>query len=115
VSTSADLDFERRELAVVATLSGEVDMTNAEYVRDEITGQVPNDAHALVIDLSGTQYLDSAAIELLFELSRRLGRRRQQLRLVVPEESPLTRLLTLTDVGSVAPVHSDLAGALAES
>ena len=115
MSTNAELDFERHELAVVATLAGEVDMTNAEYVRDQITAQVPNDAHALVIDLSATQYLDSAAIELLFELSRRLGRRRQQLRLVVPETSPLTRLLTLTDVGSVAPVHSDLAAALSSA
>ena len=113
MSTIAEIGFERRDLAVVATLAGEVDMTNAEYVRDEITGQVPNDAHVLVIDLSETQYLDSAAIELLFELTRRLDRRRQQLRLVVPEGSPLTRLLTLTDVGSVAPVHADLAAALA--
>jgi anti-anti-sigma factor len=112
VTTSAELGFERRGLAVVATLAGEVDMTNAEYVRDEVTAQVPNDAHTLVIDLSATQYLDSAAIELLFELSRRLGRRRQELRLVVPDGSPLTRLLALTDVGSVAPVHPDLAAAL---
>ncbi len=112
--TTAELGFERLEKAVVATLAGEVDMTNAEYVREEITAQVPNDAHALVIDLSSTQYLDSAAIELLFELSRRLGRRRQELRLVVPDDSPLTRLLSLTDVASVAPVHPDLAGALRE-
>jgi len=108
----AEIAFERSGQAMVASLSGEVDMTNAEYVRDEITAAVPNDAQALVIDLGGTQYLDSAAIELLFELSRRLGRRRQELRLVVPGDSPLTRLLALTDIGSVAPVHASLAAAL---
>jgi anti-anti-sigma factor len=113
VSASVDIDFERTGQAVVAKLTGEVDMTNAEYVREELTSAVSNDTHALVIDLSGTQYLDSAAIELLFELSRRLGRRRQDLRLVVPQGSPLTRVLTLTDVDSVAPVHADLAAALA--
>ncbi len=112
VSTSADIAMDRDGDAVVARLAGEVDMTNAEYVREELTKAVPNDAHALVIDLSDTQYLDSAAIELLFELSRRLGRRRQELRLVVPDGSPLTRLLTLTDVGSVAPMHGSLAAAL---
>jgi anti-anti-sigma factor len=112
VSASARIEVERDGEAVVARLGGEVDMTNAEYVRDELTAAVPNDAHALVIDLSGAQYLDSAAIELLFELSRRLGRRRLELRLVVPEDSPLTRLLTLTDVGSVAPIHPSLAAAL---
>ena len=112
MSASADIAIERDGPAVVARLAGEVDMTNADYVRDEITEAVPNDVHALVIDLSAAQYLDSAAIELLFELARRLGRRRQELRLVVPDESPLTRLLTLTDVGSVAPIHASLAAAL---
>ena len=112
MSASAELAFERAGQAIVARLAGEVDMTNAEYVRDEITSAVPNDAHALVVELADTRYLDSAAIEVLFELSRRLGRRRQQLRLVVPADSPLRRVLTLTDLGAVAPMHHSLAEAL---
>ena len=112
MSAAAEIAVERNGDAIVAGLAGEVDMTNAEYVRDELTAVVPHEAHALVVDLSRTQYLDSAAIEVLFELSRRLGRRRQQLRLVVPPTSPLTSLLTLTDVGSVATVHPGLAAAL---
>jgi anti-anti-sigma factor len=113
VSTAADISLEREGDALVARLRGEVDMTNASLVREELTSSVPNDAHALIIDLSHTLYLDSAAIELLFELSRRLRRRRQDLRLVVPATSPLRRLLTLTDVGAVAPMHESLAEALA--
>ena len=112
MSASVDIAVERGDQMVVARVGGEVDMTNAEYVRDELTAAVPNDVHALVIDLSGAHYLDSAAVELLFELARRLGRRRQELRLVVPGDSPLTRLLKLTDVGSVAPIHENLAAAL---
>lgn len=112
MSAAAQIAVERSGNAIVAGLAGEIDMTNADYVREELTTAVPNDAHALVVDLTHTRYLDSAAIELLFELARRLGRRRQQLRLVVPPASPLTSLLTLTDVGSVAPVHPDLAAAL---
>jgi anti-anti-sigma factor len=99
---------------MVARLSGEVDMTNAGYVRDEMLRSVPNDALALVIELSETRYLDSAAVELLFDLARRLGRRRQALKLVLPSSSPLSRVLTLTDVGSVAPIHDSLDSALAE-
>lgn len=112
MSTAADISLEREGDALVARLRGEVDMTNASFVREELTSSVPNDAHALVIDLESTRYLDSAAIEVLFELSRRLGRRRQELRLVVPPASPLRRLLMLTDVGSVAPMHESLAQAL---
>lgn len=87
-------------------------MTNAVYVREELLDSVPNDAPALVIDLSGCRYLDSAAIEVVFDLSRRLGRRRQQLRLVVPTSSPLGRVLELTEVASVAPIHGTLDSAL---
>jgi anti-anti-sigma factor len=74
---------------------------------------VPNDALGLVIDLGGCRYLDSAGIEVVFDLSRRLGRRRQQLRLVVPASSPLGRVLELTEVASVAPIHEGLDSALA--
>jgi anti-anti-sigma factor len=114
VSTLADIEVERRDSAVVTHLSGEVDMTNAAFVRDEVLAAVPNDALTLIVDLAGCRYLDSAAIEVIFDLARRLARRRQELRLVVPEGSPLGRVLTLTDVNSVAPVHASLDSALAQ-
>jgi anti-anti-sigma factor len=114
VSTLADIAIERHGGTVVARLSGEVDMTNASLVRDQLLGAVPNDVLALVVDLEGCRYLDSAAIEVIFDLSRRLARRRQDLRLVVPETSPLGRVLVLTDVNSVAPVHATLEEALAQ-
>jgi anti-sigma B factor antagonist len=114
VTTVAEIAVERRDASVVARLSGEVDMTNAAYVREELLGAVPNDVLTLVLDLGECRYLDSAAIEVVFDLSRRLGRRRQELRLVVPEDSPLGRVLTLTDVGSVAPVYASLDSALAQ-
>jgi anti-sigma B factor antagonist len=89
-------------------------MSNSAYVGDELTRSVANEAAGLVLDLSGTGYLDSAAIELVFELARRLGRRRQELRLVLPADSPLRRVLVLTEVGSVAPLHDTLDSALAD-
>jgi anti-anti-sigma factor len=114
VSTAAEIAIERRARTVVAHVSGEVDMTNAGYVREELLASVPNDALVLVIDLGGCRYLDSAAIEVVFDLSRRLGHRRQQLRLVLPSASPLRRVLELTDVASVAPVHDSLDSAVSQ-
>jgi anti-anti-sigma factor len=115
VTTSADIAIEREGGVVIARLTGEVDMTNAPYVRDELTRAIPNDALGLVVDLTGTRYLDSAAIELLFELARRLQRRRQQLRLALPPSSPLRRVLILTEISSAAPLHDTVEEALAES
>jgi anti-anti-sigma factor len=114
MSTSAEIAVERRGEIVVAHLTGEVDMTNSSYIADELAASVSNDSQALVIDLAGTRYLDSAGIELLFDLARRLQRRRQQLRLALPSTSPLARLLELTEVGSVAPVYDTLEAALSE-
>jgi anti-sigma B factor antagonist len=114
VNTLAEIDVARHGGTVVAHLSGEVDMTNAAHVREELLAAIPNDVMALVVDLEGCRYLDSAAIEVIFDLSRRLQRRRQELRLVVPDSSPLGRVLALTEVNSVAPVHATLDSALAQ-
>ncbi len=113
MSAGANISVTESGPMLVATLAGEVDMTNAALVREELSSAVPTQAQALVIDLTEARYLDSAAIEVLFELSRRLVRRRQQLRLVVPRRSPLRRLFTLIDLGSVAPVHDSLETAVA--
>ncbi len=114
MSTSAEVAVERHGATVVARLSGEIDMTNCSYVAEELTRSVPNEVTALVVDLSSTRYLDSAAIEVLFDLSRRLRRRRQELRIVLPPESPLKRVIELTEVRTAAPVHESLDTALSE-
>jgi anti-anti-sigma factor len=97
--------IERRGDWIVAHVGGELDMSNCGYIRDELMRSIPSEVDGLVVDLDATIYLDSAAIELLFELARRLGRHRQALRIAMPDDSPLRRVLELTDVRAVAPVH----------
>jgi len=108
VSTTADIAIERLGEWTVARVGGELDMTNCSYVRDELMRSIPGDAAGLIVDISETVYLDSAAIELLFELARRLGRHRQELRIAMPDDSPLRRVLELTDVRAVAPIHPSI-------
>jgi anti-sigma B factor antagonist len=114
VTSPAEIVLDRRDGYVVGRLSGEVDMSNAAYVREQLLASMPNDALALVLDLSACRYLDSAAIEVLFDLSRRLRRRRQELRIVLPPESPLKRVIELTEVHTAAPVHESLDSAISE-
>jgi anti-anti-sigma factor len=114
VTSPAEIVLDRRDGFVVGRLSGEVDMSNAGYVRDQLLASMPNDALALVLDLTPCRYLDSAAIEVVFELSRRLRRRRQELRIVLPPASPLTRLIELTEVHTAAPVFGALDEAISE-
>jgi anti-anti-sigma factor len=114
VTSPAEIAVERLAGTLVAHVTGEVDMTNATHVRDQLLDSVPNDALVLVIDLNECRYLDSAAIEVIFDLARRLRRRRQDLRIVVPQGSPLIRVLELTEVGTAAPIHETVDAAVAQ-
>ncbi len=113
MSTHAEVAVDRRGDWVVARLTGEVDLTNAHLVREELTRTVPNDAAGLIVDLQDTRYLDSAAIEMVFEVATLVGHRRQKLALVAPPTSPLRRLLTLTGVEAMAAIHESVATAVA--
>ena len=64
---------------LVARVSGEVDLSNAASVTDRLIEATPNSATALVLDLSGTRYLDSSGVRMLFELAQRLRNRGQEL------------------------------------
>ncbi|HEX6476278.1 MAG TPA: anti-sigma factor antagonist [Acidimicrobiales bacterium] len=81
---------------VVVRLEEEVDLSNAERLGAQVAKAVPNSAAGLVVDLSGVAYIDSAGISLLFKLSERLQRRRQHLAVVVPEDSPVRRVLVVS-------------------
>ncbi len=98
----------------VAALEGEVDMGNAGDLRDSLLDAVANHAPGLVIDLSSTTYLDSAGVHVVFELARKLHARQQQLRVVVPAGAPIRRVLTLTNVSAVAPMHEQRHDAVVE-
>jgi anti-anti-sigma factor len=98
---------------VVARVLGAIDLSNAGHLEDEVSGAVPNAAHAVVLDLAETTYLDSAGIRLVFGLAEKLRRRGQTLRLVVPASAPIERVLELSHVGEVVAIDRTLEDALA--
>jgi anti-anti-sigma factor len=107
-----ELDVRAVGDVVLARVRGEVDLSNAPSVRARLLDAVPNTAAALVLDLSGTAYLDSSGVGLIFELAERLGSRGQKLALVVPDDSAVKRVLELTGVEEVAPMLASVDAAL---
>jgi anti-anti-sigma factor len=75
-------------------------------VGDEIRSRVANHSHGVTLDLAGVRYLDSSALEVLFDLRRRLESRRQELVLDVPFDSPVRRALELVGLVDFAPVEA---------
>lgn len=108
----AQLDFETVGEVIVGHIEGEIESTNAEDLRSALAGRLTNTTAGLVLDLSQTTYLDSAGVELLFDLARRLRTHRQRLRLVVPAGAPMRRVLDLCDIERVAPIDATVDVAL---
>jgi anti-anti-sigma factor len=108
----ADVRVDVSGTTPVVHIRGEIDASNAEAVRAEVIGIVPQDAPGVVIDLSETTYLDSSGIRLLFDLAERLQARRQRLALVVTEAALVRRVLVLTKLEDAVPLHQDVDAAL---
>ena len=108
----AELTFETVNDIVVGHVEGEIESVNADEMSAALAGQLSSDKMGLVIDLTGVSYLDSAGIELLFDLARRLRTHRQRLRLVVPSQAPMRRVLELCDIQRAAPIDATVEAAL---
>lgn len=98
----------------VVSLSGELEITRAPALRRELMGAVDNRDAGLVLDLNGATYMDSAAVNVLFEVAEGLSARQVKLAVVVPEGSLVERVVSLVDLGSVARLHPTLEGAVAD-
>ena len=91
----AELQTESSDGVVIARVDGEIDLSNANTVRVALLEKVTNEVLGLVIDLTDVRYLDSAGIQIVYELSRRLKSRGQELRLVVRPGSLIARTLDI--------------------
>ena len=109
----SQLGLQELDGVVVARLDGEIDLSNARELGSRLTDAMPNAALGLVIDLSGTTYLDSSGIHLMFELAERLHGRQQQVRIAVPEDAPVRRVLNVVAVETQIPIAADVDAAVA--
>jgi anti-anti-sigma factor len=106
------LSIEERGDVVVAHVTGELDLAGAPSTGDAIAAAVPTSARALVVDFGGLEFIDSSGIAMLFSLARRLGSRRQELRVVARADGPVARVLEIVEFDRAAPVHEGLDEAL---
>jgi anti-anti-sigma factor len=96
----------------VVTIAGEIDASNSGEVADRLRAALSNRSEALVVDLSPTTYIDSAGINVLFQVSLELRQRQQQLHLVIAQPSPIARMLAIVGLDATVPTHATRAAAL---
>jgi anti-anti-sigma factor len=112
MSTILEIHEDWRDDVPVLRLEGEIDVSNVAEIRARMRELVTNQQHALIVDLTPTSYLDSAGINLLFAVGEEMRGRQQQLHVVLNEDSPLTRMVTLTGLDKSLPTHGTLERAL---
>ena len=98
----------------VARVHGEIDASNAEEIGGRLRALLTNRSETMVVDLSPTTYIDSAGINLLFALAEEMRSRQQRLVVVIAEESPIARMVTLTGLDQVATTYATLDDALTD-
>jgi anti-sigma B factor antagonist len=114
--TSAELatiQFESLPRATVVRIRGEVDLSNAERLHDEVSSLI-GEAPWMVVDLSGCDYLDSAGLGVIARIHARCRSRGVQLRIVVPRSAAtVDRVLAITGMDRVLQVDRSIDEALA--
>ena len=99
----------------VAAIEGEIDASNAADLGQRLRGLLTNHSVSFVVDLAATTYIDSAGINLLFELAAELRQRQQRLFVVVAERSAIGRMIAITGLDAAVPVHATRDAALREA
>jgi anti-anti-sigma factor len=96
----------------VAQLADEFEISTATGIRDELLDALTNRDHGLVIDLQEVSFMDSAGINVLFELAERLGARQQRVAVVLPERAVVRRVAELVGLRSTVSVCESVGDAV---
>jgi anti-sigma B factor antagonist len=96
----------------VVTAPEEIDITNADGLRAALLEAATHGHAALVVDMTGTQFCDTAGIQVLVTAHKRAVAEGGQLRLVI--SSPhILRIFAITGIDRVIPRFSSVEEALA--
>lgn len=107
----AELNVEPWNGVIYAKLRGDVDMSNADELRNDLIARTPNDAFGLVLDLADVGYLDSAGIHLIHRLRDDLRARGQRLQMVIPPTSVINDTLRLAGLDWAGDIAGTVEGA----
>ena len=98
----------------VVSLPVEIDITNADQVREDLLSLLNQGAALLIADLSKTTFCDSAGISALARGFRRAEASRSDMHLVVSTPA-VHRILALTGIDRLLDIYPSVAASLAAS
>ena len=96
----------------VVTLPAEIDVTNADAIREELLAVLNQGAVLLVADMSKTNFCDSSGVSALVSVFRRAATSGSAIRLVV-STAAVQRVLSITGVDRLVDVYPSVAASMA--
>jgi anti-sigma B factor antagonist len=96
----------------VVEVSGEIDTATRHAMAEPVFEQLDEAPPGLVLDLTKIKFMGSAGLAVLIETHQRTQERRIKLGIVVPDQSPTYRVLTISGLVELLPVHSTMVDAL---
>jgi len=108
----ATLRVRERGAVVMATVEGEIDLSNAGSLLEDLAAAVPNTAAGLLIDLTALEFLDSSGIHMLYDLAERLATRQQGFAVVLEPGAPPRRAIEVSGIEPAAWIHADRSAAV---
>ena len=100
--TAGGSHVERVDETTIVRVVGDLDVTTVERFRETVLTDLP--PGALLVDLSGCAFLDSAGLHLLFQLLRPRDGRRSPVAFLVPVGSSVVRVVEIAGLALSAPV-----------
>lgn len=96
----------------VIDVTGEVDMFTAPKLREKLVQTVDQGAYKIIVNLEGVSFMDSTGLGTLVGGLKRVKEHDGTLGLVCSSR-PVLRVLTITGLNNVFPIHESVEQALA--
>lgn len=100
--------------AAVITLPAEIDISNADMVRDELLSLLNRGPATAIVDMAETTFCDSAGVNALVRAHKRATANGAEIRLVVAAPG-VQRVLAITGVDRLISVYPSVAASLARA
>ena len=97
----------------IVTLPAEIDLSNAELVRQDLLSVMAQGATRVIADMTATTFCDSAGIAALVRVVQQATAHGSGLRLAA-STPPVARVLALTGVDKLIEVYPSVAAAMAD-
>jgi anti-sigma B factor antagonist len=98
----------------VVIAPAEIDITNADQLRAALLYAAGSAHSTIVVDMSQTQFCDSAGIHTLIAAHKRVRAGHRRLRLVIGADGAVPRIFGLTGIDRYIPCFASLEEALSQ-